>query len=219
MTKSLFSHPLYSFFWLAALGVALTLQVSDAFAQTNKTASKLSAPELLYLQKVVREPLTALMQERGPRTPKNNPSMPHLSNPLARVVTALLDGQIVARAWELRTPEPLLQGAMTLGAKVLTNPDTGRILTAEELPRAKLGIAVLQALTEVKSDLEIRQGDAVIILNGFTFGVGLPSDLKPDYKISDLLTQACVASGLRPGVWRINDRTTIFSAIVDEALE
>jgi AMMECR1 domain-containing protein len=105
---------------------------------------------------------------------------------------------------------------LTLGNKVLTNPDIGRVLIEEELPRAKVAVAVLQGLTEAANDSKVPKGDAVIVLNGFTLGVGLPGDLEPGYKASDLLTKACEASGLRPGVWRLSDKTTIFSAIVDE---
>jgi AMMECR1 domain-containing protein len=134
-------------------------------------------------------------------------------------VTLWLDGQILARAFEIRQPQPIVDGILALAQKVLAEPDEGRVPTMEEWPRVKVGVAVLHGLLEAQSDQEVGAGQAVVVLEGFTIGVGLPKDMPSRYQSSDLLSKACQMAGLRPNAWLLPEKVTIFAALVDEMVE
>ena len=177
---------------------------------------RLSARELNYLLKVAEEPLLALKESRPPRPLTDSASSGALNQTLPAVVTLWLDGQILARAWEIRQPQPLVAGVEALAAKVLDSPDQGRVPTIEEWPRVKVGLAVLHQLAEAADEKEVAKGQAVVVLEGFTIGLGLPKDMTCQYESADLLSKACQMAGLRPNAWLLPDKLTIFSAAVDE---
>jgi hypothetical protein len=186
---------------------------------------RLSGQELNYLMKVAREPLNALIEERPIREFKDSAAPGAINQSLPMAVTLWLNGQILARAWEIRQPQPLMAGTLSLANKVLNNPDQGRAPTIEEWRDLKVGIAVLHRLAEAIDDKEVKAGQAVVILDGFTIGLGLPKDMpgpkdKPfKYENSDLLSKACEMAGLRPGAWLLPDKLTILAADVDELIE
>ncbi|MDR2302840.1 MAG: hypothetical protein LBF38_12500 [Deltaproteobacteria bacterium] len=182
-------------------------------------AVRLSAQELNFILKVAKEPLNALREGREirPLEVTQFPRALNQSSPMA--VTLWLDGQILARAFEIRQPQPIVDGILALAQKVLAEPDEGRVPTMEEWPRVKVGVAVLHGLLEAQSDQEVGAGQAVVVLEGFTIGVGLPKDMPSRYQSSDLLSKACQMAGLRPNAWLLPEKVTIFAALVDEMVE
>jgi AMMECR1 domain-containing protein len=134
-------------------------------------------------------------------------------------VTLWLDGQILARAWEIRQPLQLVPGTLALASKALDSPDQGRVPTIEEWPRVKVGVAVLHRLAEAADDKAVKAGQAVLILEGFKIGLGLPKDLPGKYDSAELLSSACQLAGLRPNAWLIPEKLTIFSTDVDELIQ
>ncbi|MDR3204947.1 MAG: hypothetical protein LBV23_09445 [Deltaproteobacteria bacterium] len=180
--------------------------------------TRLNSREKNYLMLLAKEPLKAQLEGREPRTPRDNPAMKRLDIAQPMVVTLYLNNEPVARVWELRSPGPIATSALALGAKVLSAPDIGRVLTIEELAKAKMGFAVFEPLEEIKSDNDLKAGQGAVVINGFTFGVGLPGDMPKKFKPAELLSKACQLSGLRPGAW-LTDKTVIFAALVDEEIE
>jgi hypothetical protein len=176
---------------------------------------KMPGPVKRDLLALAKEPLKATLEGRPPRTPKPNPALA-ISLPL--IVSLYVDGVLAARAFQLDSPGPLEQAALSLGAQVLVDPTMGRVLTPEELPLASLGVAVLRDLREVPDDRAINPGEAVVILSGLTQAVGLPSDAPPPKKTVDLLDLTCQLVGLRPKAW-LNSQTTILAGEAAEALE
>jgi hypothetical protein len=144
--------------------------------------------------------------------------MPRLGQARRMVLSLYLDGQLLARAWELRSPGALSAAAPILAQKAMTSPDAGRPPTFEELPRVKVGIAVIHDLREVASDKEAKSGEAAIALIGFSFAVGLPSDLAAGGAPFQLYSKACEISGLRPGAW-LADGAALFAGTAEELAE
>ncbi|MDR2388103.1 MAG: hypothetical protein LBE80_11065 [Deltaproteobacteria bacterium] len=208
-----------------SLGLVLLLsghlRAQDFFEAPSERppALRLSAQELNFILKVAKEPLMALREGRAVR-PLEVTSFPRALNqsaPLA--VTLWLDHQILARAFEIRQPQPIVLGILALAQKVLEQPDQGRLPTMEEWPRLKVGVAVLHGLLEAESDQEVGSGQAVVVLEGFTIGLGLPKDMPGKYENSELLAKACQMAGLRPNSWLLPEKVTIFAALVDEMVE
>ncbi|MDR1309611.1 MAG: hypothetical protein LBL95_06915 [Deltaproteobacteria bacterium] len=202
----------------ALLAWGLLAATAPAWAQ-DAPARRLSARELNYLLMVAREPLAALQEGRPVREPKQNRAFTALSQALPMVVTLRLDGEILARAWEIRQPLALIQGAMALAGKALESPDQGRPPTPEEWPGLKVAVAVLHSLSEAADDREVGPGQAVVVLEGFRIGVGLPRDLPQGYRNFDLLSKACEMAGLRPQAWLLPGRCSILASDVDEMVE
>jgi AMMECR1 domain-containing protein len=199
------------------LAVCLALWAGAARAQSRTTPEvRLTPKEKAFLLGLAREPLAALLEGRPSRAPAARPA--RLEETHLLVVSLSLDGRTAARAWEIRRPEPLWQGALTLGAKVLTTPDAGRPLGPEELARAKVSAAVLSGLTEIAGDAEVAAGQGVVVLSGYAFAVGLPGDVPAGSRPFELLSEACRAAGLRPGAW-LGERSTLFSALADQVAE
>jgi hypothetical protein len=181
-------------------------------------ARRLSARELNYLLLLAKEPLNALKEGREAR-PLPAITAPALTQAVPLAVTLWLDGQILARAWEIRQPQPVGAGIFALSSKVLSEPDQGRAPTLEEWPRVKIGVAVLHQLDEAADDKAVGKGQAVVVLEGFTIGLGLPKDMPGKYENSELLSKACQMAGLRPNSWLLPEKLTIFAADVDELVE
>jgi hypothetical protein len=208
---------------VSVMVVGLLIVAGKALAQDRPaqqpTSKRLSAKEMTYLLVLAKEPLNAFKEGREVR-PLDKPSYtPGINQTLPTVVTLWLDGQILARAWEIRQPQPLNEGVLTLAAKVLDSPNQGRVPTMEECLRVKVGVAVLHNLEEAYDDKAIGLEQAVVILEGFTMGIGLPKDMPPHYKNSEMLSKACQMAGLRPNIWLLPDKCTIFAADVDEVVE
>jgi hypothetical protein len=209
---------------MSRLGLALLLGTLfwaaawPAWAQ-DRPPQRLSARELNYLLAVAKEPLAALREDRAVREPKENRAFTALNQALPMAVTIWLDGEILARAWEIRQPQALIQGAMALGGKVLENPDQGRPPSPEQWPRVKVAVAVLRDLAEAADDQQVGPGQAVVVLEGFSLGIALPQDLPPGHKAFDLLSKACEMAGLRPQAWLVPGKCSILAANADEMAE
>ncbi|MDR0355652.1 MAG: hypothetical protein LBJ64_07935 [Deltaproteobacteria bacterium] len=202
------------------LTFCLTLSFSTpASAQMLPSFNPLVMPakDMNYLVIIAQEPLLALLEDREVRMPREDglPRSLSLVRPMA--VTLRLNGQILARAFEIRSPAPLSVAALALGAKVMTAPDVGRPPELEELPNVKVAVAVLDNLTEAASDADIGPDQAVVVLNGFTIAVGLPSDLPPQAGSFALLSNACELFGLRKTIW-LSDKSSLMYAPVTERM-
>jgi hypothetical protein len=107
---------------------------------------------------------------------------------------------------------------MALGAKILVDPDMGRVLSPEELLVATLGVAVVSDIREVKDDRDIGSTGAAIVFNGLGQSVGLPSDAPPPKTSRDLLNLVCELAGWRPGIW-MSGQAVVMTGQVTEILE
>jgi hypothetical protein len=209
---------------VAALWAALA--AAPALAQDGQPYSPLSVREKTALLGLAREPAAAALESRPAQDIRPSGSMARLNQSQRLVLSVLVDGQVIARAWELRSPGTLQATAASLGRRIVSGPDVGRPPTAEQWPRAKFGLAVIHQLQEVEDDKAAAQGYALVALVDFTFAVGLPSDMvgagtgarAPAYRNFDLYSRACGASGLRPTAW-LGERATIFAGPVEEFFE
>ncbi|MDR2352167.1 MAG: hypothetical protein LBF22_03235 [Deltaproteobacteria bacterium] len=175
----------------------------------------LGGPEKKQLLAIAREPITAALEGRSPRSPSVGPAL-QAAHPL--VVSFYLDGKLYARGFELENPGPLFAQAMALTVKLLNEPNWGTTPPPEILPQLKIGLAVLHRFLEIPDDKALNDMESVIILNGFNIGVAVPSDLPPGGTKKDLFTQASLVAGLRPGAWLLPDSTLISSPTI-EAME
>jgi hypothetical protein len=197
--------------------IVLGLLIDPLGLNVSQAAESLTLPgpvrrDLIALAK---EPLAAAVANRPVRTPTSRPA---LSVALPLVVSLYLNGQLTSRTWILESPSPIEQSALVLGAKVLVDPDLGRILTPEELPFATLGVAVLSDLKKVNDDRDIAPNGAAIVFNGLGQSVGLPSDAPPPKTAKDLLDLTCALAGWRPGAW-LTGQSVILTGQVAEVLE
>jgi hypothetical protein len=176
---------------------------------------KLPGPVRRDLLALAKEPLAAAAAGRPVRTPQINKNL-EVALPL--VVSLYLNGQLVARAWNLESPSPIGTAAMALAAKALVDPDLGRPLTPEELPLATVGVAAIRDLREIPDDRALGPNQAAVVLSGLTQSVGLPSDAPPPKKAEDLLNLTCELAGLRPGAW-LSGQSVILAGQAAEALE
>jgi hypothetical protein len=178
----------------------------------------LSVKESNFLLKMAREPVAAILADRRPRDIKAPASMRRLNQSQRLVMTIYLDGELLARAWELRTPGVLQATTVSLAHRILETPDIGRPPTYDEMRRITFGMAVLHDLKEVPSDKEARPGQAVLATIKFTFAVGLPSDLGAGHTPFQLYSRACELSGLRSGAW-LADGANLYAGNVEEFFE
>ena len=200
----------------AALILALITAPGPAEAQTRY--QPLSVKEKNFLLRMAREPVAAILEGRRPRDLRAPSSMRRLNQSQRLVMTIFLDGELLARAWELRTPGVLQATTVSLAHRIMQTPDVGRPPTYEEMPRIRIGLAVLHDLKEVATEKEALVGQALVALSGFSFAVGLPSDLPRGYTTFQLYSRACEISGLRSGEW-LGDDATIYAGAVEEFFE
>jgi hypothetical protein len=200
-----------------AIPLALALSFSLAAPGPLWGAEEFSLPgpvrrDLIALAK---EPLTAAVAGREVRVPRPNKA---LDPAFPMVVSLYLNGLLAARAWNLESPGPMSQTALALGAQVLVDPSLGRVLEAEELPLATVGVAIIRDLAEARDDRDLRPGMAAIVFSGLTVSVGLPSDAPPPKTAQDLLNLTCELAGLRPTAW-LGGQSTILTGLTAETLE
>ncbi|MDR1658609.1 MAG: hypothetical protein LBT47_13895 [Deltaproteobacteria bacterium] len=199
-------------------GALVFFPAGPAAAQKNSQFKHLSGKEKKFLMSLAKEPLNALIKSTVPLERKAPASMTRLNQSQRLVVTVFVDGQLVARAWELRQPGPLQAAAVSLGARALVDPDVGRALTSDEWSRATISVAIIYNFADLTDDRQAQAGQALVVLNDFDFAVGLPSDLPAGYTTAQLLTAACQLSGLRPNAW-LGQRVSLFAGDVEEIFE
>jgi hypothetical protein len=178
----------------------------------------LSAKEKNFLLRMAREPMDALLKGRNPRDLTAPGSMRRLNQSQRLVMTLFLDGQFLARAWELRTPGVLQATTVSLAHRILESPDVGRAPTYDEMSRIRVGMAVIHDLKDIANDKEAQAGQALVATIGMDFAVGLPSDLGRGYTPFQLFSKASELSGLRSTAW-LGDRATLYSGEVEEFFE
>jgi hypothetical protein len=81
-----------------------------------------------------------------------------------------------------------------------------------------MGVHVFYRFRQIKDETELVEGEGVVVLNGFKEGVGVPSDLPPGSKATDLLSFASEVGGLRPAGWMIPE-SSLLAALVDDERE
>ncbi|MDR2611282.1 MAG: hypothetical protein LBG06_00015 [Deltaproteobacteria bacterium] len=197
----------------ASLACAPELAAQGPFPQTR--GGRLSGLEKQQLLAIAAEPLAAIREGREPRMPQVSGNLA-ASLPLA--VSLYLDGELVARSWEIKRPGPLAASAMALAARALTGPSWGSPTAAADVPRLKAGILVLHGFIQIKDDTQLPDGHGAVVMNGFKEGVAGPMDAPPGAKPSEILSFASRMAGMRPGGWMIPE-STLFASPADEARE
>jgi AMMECR1 domain-containing protein len=193
----------------------LLLLAGPAQSQIPGGPLELTGPQKKILLLIAREAVDAVLDNRPSREATVEP---RLMEPQPMAVSIYVDGALRARAWRLRETQPIYLTARDLVYQALNTPKVSEeVLTAEELARAEVGVAVLSNYNQAKNETEVPPRSAVIIYNGFTEWLALPGDV-PSEKAADLLTYACEQAGLRPRVWLL-PQTTIYSAAVEELRE
>jgi hypothetical protein len=191
--------------------VLFLLPIPNGWAQD----SKFTGPEKLELIAIAREPVAAAFEGRAPRSPLPNPKY-NRAYPL--VVSLFLNGELVARSWEIQRPAPLIDSLPSLVSQVLTDPKYGRVITPEEEESVKFGVGVFSRFEQIQDDKGVKQGDGVVVLVGFKEGVALPSDVPTGAAAADLLSRASEIGNMRKGGWLLPN-ASIFRAYVDEVIE
>lgn len=177
-------------------------------------------PDLTGQQKsillmIAREAIEATIEGRDSREATVEPRLT-IAQPM--VVSVYIDGELRARAWALKTAQPLYLLARSLTYQAIDQPKVSdKAISPEELSKAEISIAVLSNYTRAKDETEIPPKSAVIVYYKFTEWMALPGDVKSD-KAADLLSYACEQAGLRPHVWLLSE-TAIFQAKVEETRE
>jgi AMMECR1 domain-containing protein len=192
---------------------------TPAWAQTAGEGAAwpaLKSPEKKVLLLIAREALAAALENRPSREARVAPRL-MVAQPM--VLSLYVDGQLRARSWRLKNPQPLYLAARDLVGPALTEPKVSdpQPLSREEIARAKIGLAVLGHYARAKDDTEVPPKSAVIIYNGFKEWLGLPGDV-PGGSAADILSFACAQAGLRPQVWLL-PTTTIFHTPAEEIKE
>jgi len=189
-------------------------------AGTQPIANAQPWPELRVQEKkvillIAREALNAAVENRPSREARVERRL-QTAQPM--VLSLYVDGNLRARAWSLKNPQPIYLAARDLVQTALTESKVSdQPLNQEEMARAKIGLAVLGHYAQAKDDTEIPPRSAVIIFNGFTEGLALPGDV-PGGSAADILSYACEQAGLRPQVWLLPN-TTIFYTPAEETKE
>lgn len=200
---------------MVAMMALVLMEAAPAQAQLTTPYQPLTVKEKNFLLRMAREPIDALLKGRRPRDLRAPSSMRRLNQSQRLAMTLYLDGEFLARAWELRTPGVLQATAVSLAHRILETPNVGRPPTYEELPRVRISMAVIHDLKEIGSDKEAFQGLALLATIDMTFALGLPSDLPRSYKPFDLFSKACEMSGLRSTEW-LSERANIYAGAVEE---
>ena len=196
-----------------ALFLAATAGAQPAGNASSWPGMKSQEKKVLLL--IAREALNAALENRQSREAKVDQRL-RAAQPM--VLSLYVDGQLRARAWSLKNPQPIYMAARDMVQMALAEPKVSdKPLSADEMSRAKIGLAVLGHYTQAKDDTEIPPRSAVIIYNGFTEWLGLPGDV-PGGSVADVLSYACGQAGLRPQVWLLPS-TTIFYAPAEEIKE
>jgi AMMECR1 domain-containing protein len=203
-----------------AFNLALfVILAAPAAAQTQAAPYQpLSVKEKNFLIRMAREPMDALLKGRNPRDLTAPGSMRRLNQSQRLVMTLFLDGQLLARAWELRTPGVLQATTVSLAHRIMESPDVGRAPTYDEMSRIRVSMAVIHDLKDIANDKDAHAGQALVATIGMDFAVGLPSDLERGYTPFQLFSKACELSGLRNTAW-LGDRATLYSGEVEEFFE
>ncbi|MDR1167161.1 MAG: hypothetical protein LBO66_15075 [Deltaproteobacteria bacterium] len=195
--------------------MALLCALSAPLGAQEGSLRRLTGPEKAQLLAIAREPLDASLEGRPIRDPTVGDRLLAV-HPL--LVSLYLEGKLVARCFELQRPGPLAIQAMSLAARLLESPQYGAAPDPAVLPGAKIAVAILGRFKEIESDLDLREGEGVVVLSGFKEGVAVWGDLAPGQGAKDLLSLASVVAGMRPGGW-LTPSATLLSAPADEARE
>lgn len=205
---------------MASLALAALILACAAVAEAQSTAiyQPLSVKEKNFLLRMAREPVRAILNGSRPRDLRAPGSMTRLNQSQRLVMTIFLDGEFLARAWELRSPGVLQATTVSLSHRILEQPDVGRPPTYDEMPRITIALAVLHNLKEIASDKEAHQGQGLLATVGMDFAVGLPSDVGKPYTPFQLFSHACELSGLRSGAF-LGDTANLYAGEVEEFSE
>jgi hypothetical protein len=201
-----------------ALALAFMASAWPAAAQVavpQPRTARLSGLEKNQLLAIAAEPLAAIREGREPRLPE---AAGALSAPLPLAVSLFLDGKLIARHWEIRSPGPLAASAMALTAQALTSPKWGAPPAAEDIPRVRCGILVMHGFVEIKDDSELPADHGAVVMNGFKEGVAGPMDVLPGARPAEILSFASEMAGMRPGGWLVPE-SVLFASPADEARE
>jgi hypothetical protein len=205
-----------SFFWLALVALALCFFLPKAaWAQNSPKVVPLSAKDVSLLLQIASEPVNAALENRAPRAPQEPSATSQLNKSYRMVVSVNLDNKLLARAWELREPGPLQATALSLGQRVISEPDIGRPLNPDEYDRAKFSLAIIFNLRIIDDEKQASAAEALIVLSGFNYAVGLPRDLRSGSTTFELFSKACELSGLSPTAW-LGNRATLYAGQVEE---
>ncbi|MDR2945653.1 MAG: hypothetical protein LBV79_02765 [Candidatus Adiutrix sp.] len=176
---------------------------------------RLSGPQKSTLLLIAREAVDAALEGRASREATVDA---RLQMPQPLVISIYVDGKLRSRAWRLKPAQPLYIDARSVTEEAIDEPrDGGAPLGADELARAKIGLAVLSGYMRVADDRGVPPRSAVVVLSGFTEALGLPGDVKSN-AAADLLTFACERAGLRPNIWLL-PQTAVFYAQADGTQE
>ena len=207
--------------WASWVFFVFFVGTSQLMAQGPENSSvpglaDLTGPQKRVLLLIAREAVDAKIASRASREATVEPRLA-VSQPM--VASIYVDGKLRGRAWRLSGLKPLYFEARDLILEAISSPKvTDEALTMKDLERAEVGLAILSRYIKVKDDRDVPAGEAVIIYNGFIEWLALPSDVESS-RAADLLSYACEQAGLRPNAWLIPQKTTIFSARVDEMRE
>ena len=211
----------FIYFFASWIFIVFCLSSSQLMGQRPETSSvpglaDLTGPQKRVLLMIAREAVDAKISSRASREATVEP---RLSIPQPIVASIYVDGKLRGRAWRLSGLRPLYLEARDLILEAMASPKvTDEPLTLKDLERAEVGLAVLSRYIKAEDDRDVPAGEAVIIYNGFIEWLALPSDTESG-QAAELLSYACEQAGLRPNAWLIPQKTTIFSARVDEMRE
>jgi AMMECR1 domain-containing protein len=132
--------------------------------------------------------------------PPGSPHRKSLLDPSGAAVTLTVDGAVRGRAVSVDADRPLYVAVEELAVAAATRDVRGEPVRLEDLPRVRVQVAVVKALTEVGADA-VSPGVGLSLTRGPRRGVVLPEE-SSGWARERLLDEACWRAALPAGAWR-----------------